>query len=297
MHLSTHVWMRVEPLATSLERAAALGYESVELTGEPDAHPIPETAKLLADHGLRCWGAGSVMRGERNLAAADPAQRARTVEYLRATARMSAALGGQVLTVVPTTVGMTVPEGPADREWAYVVEGLQAVVEETQRLGLALAIEPINRFETYLVNRADQALALAEDVGSGCGVCLDTFHLAMEESDLVAALELVGPRLFDFHVADNNRLAPGMGSLDWPLVVATLQRIGYTGALAAEFMPAVDRTPRAAVSGQGEDRADDPGASEEDFLRRHGSGLVAESYYTSLARRTVETLAPLLPRG
>lgn len=297
MHLSTHVWMRVEPLRRSLERAASLGYESIELTGEPDAHPLDETAKLLADHGLRCWGAGSVMRGDRNLAAADPARRARTVEYLRATARMSAALGGSVLTVVPATVGQVVPEAPADREWAWVVEGLQAVAEETRSLGIGLAIEPINRFETYLVNRADQALALAHDVGPDCGVCLDTFHLAMEESNPLAAIELVGPRLRDVHVADNNRLAPGMGTFDWPAVVATLERVGYRGALAAEFMPPVDRTPRAAVSGQGEDRSEDPGASEEDFLRRHGSGLVSEAYYTSLAARTAETLRPLLSRG
>ena len=107
--------------------------------------------------------------------------------------------------------------------------------------------------------------------------------------------------LHDFHVADNNRLAPGMGSLDRPRIVAALERIGYAGALAAESIPAVDRTPRAAASGQGEDRADDPGADEEDFLRRHGSGLVSESYYSSLARRTAphrtaETLSPLLPR-
>ncbi len=52
MHLSTHTWMRVEPLRRSLERAAAFGYESVELTGEPDAHPVAETAKLLANAGL-----------------------------------------------------------------------------------------------------------------------------------------------------------------------------------------------------------------------------------------------------
>ncbi len=73
MHLSTHTWMRVEPLRRSLERAVGFGYSSVELTGEPDAHPVSETAKLLADTGLRCWGAGSVLRGERNLAAADAA--------------------------------------------------------------------------------------------------------------------------------------------------------------------------------------------------------------------------------
>ena len=294
MHLSTHTWMRVEPLRRSLERAAGFGYTSVELTGEPDAHPGAETTKLLADTGLRCWGAGSVMRGERSLAAADPGRRSRTVDYLRGVARMVAELDGQVLTVVPTTVGQVVPEAAADREWAWVVEGLQAVQEEASALGVRLAIEPLNRFETYLVNRADQALALADDVGGPCGVCLDTFHLAMEESDLVAAVELVGPRLVDFHVADNNRLAPGMGSLPWADIVAALQRVGYDGALAAEFLPAVDRTPRAAASGQGEDRSDDPGEAEEDFIRRHGSGLVSEAYYTSLSRQTALTLLPLL---
>ena len=294
MHLSTHTWMRVEPLRQSLERAARFGYESVELTGEPAAHPTGQTAKLLADLGLSCWGAGSVMRGERSLGAADAGRRARTVDYLCSVARMVAELGGRVLTVVPTTIGQTVPEAPADREWAWVVEGLQAVERETRSLGVTLAIEPINRFETYLVNRADQALALADDVGGQCAVCLDTFHLALEEADLLAAIELVGPRLADLHVADNNRLAPGMGALPWPEIVATLQRVGYTGGLAAEFLPAVDRTPRAATTGQGEDRSADPGASEEDYIRKHGSGLVAEAYYTQLSQRTAQTLLPLI---
>lgn len=294
MHLSTHTWMRVEPLRHSLERAAGFGYESVELTGEPDAHPPRETAKLLADTGLRCWGAGSVMRGERNLAAADAGRRTRTVDYLRAVARMVAELGGQVVTVVPTTVGQVVPEAAADREWAWVVEGLQAVERETSALGLGLAIEPLNRFETYLVNRADQALALADDVGGSCGVCLDTFHLFLEEADPLAAVRAVGPRLLDVHVADNNRLAPGMGTVDWPAFVGVLEEVGYAGALAAEFLPPVDRTPCARSNGQGEDRSQDPGADEEDFIRRHGSGLVSEAYYSSLSRRTAQTLLPLL---
>ena len=294
MHLSTHTWMRVEPLRRSLERAAGFGYESVELTGEPAAQPPGDTAKLLADLGMRCWGVGSVMRGERHLGAVDPAQRARTVEYLCSLAQMAGELGGSVLTVVPATVGQTIPEAAADREWAWVVEGLQTVERAARDAGVAVAIEPINRFETYLVNRADQALALAQEVGGDCGVALDTFHLAMEEADLLAAIELVGDRLRDFHVADNNRLAPGMGALAWADIVATLQRVGYDGALAAEFLPPVDRTPQAAVTGRGEDRSDDPGADEEDFIRRHGSGLVSEAYYTSLSARTAQTLLPLL---
>jgi D-psicose/D-tagatose/L-ribulose 3-epimerase len=84
------------------------------------------------------------------------------VKYLRSLAGMAAELGGSVVTVVPTTVGQVVPEAAADREWAWVVEGLQAVEQETRALGIALAIEPLNRFETYLVNYTSLSRRTAE---------------------------------------------------------------------------------------------------------------------------------------
>lgn len=82
----------------------------------------------------------------------------------------------------------------ADKEWAWVVEGLQKVEQETSSLGLALAIEPKNRFEAYLIDRVEQALALADHVGGSCGVCVDTFHLALEEADPLEAIAMARPR-------------------------------------------------------------------------------------------------------
>jgi hypothetical protein len=86
-------------------------------------------------------------------------------------------------------------------------------------------------------------LALAEAVGPECGVCLDAFHLNIEEADMLAAIRRAGKRLFDFHVADNNRLACGMGSLNWSAIIRTLKDIGYDGAVTVEFVAPVDRTP------------------------------------------------------
>ena len=94
-----------------------------------------------------------------------------------------------------------------------------------------------------LHQRGEQALALADAVGPDVGVCLDCFHMNIEEVDLLETIRAIGPRLTDFHVADNGRLACGMGALDWPAIIATFKEIGYGGALTVEFVAPIDRTP------------------------------------------------------
>ena len=89
---------------------------------------------------------------------------------------------------------------------------------------MRIGLEPLNRFETYFLNRCDQALALADAVGGDCGVALDAFHMNIEESDLLGAIRAAGDRLVDFHVADNNRMPPGHGALDWDAIVARAGR-------------------------------------------------------------------------
>ena len=149
------------------------------------------------------------MLGERNLAAKDEGERARSVDYVKSVLTMVSELDGEIVTLVPATVGKVVPDGTEEEEWGWVVEATKECFAHAQKIGVKIAIEPLNRFETYLFNRAAQALALADAVSPDCGVCLDTFHLNIEEEDMYDAIRLAGPRLFDFHVADNNRFACG----------------------------------------------------------------------------------------
>jgi D-psicose/D-tagatose/L-ribulose 3-epimerase len=93
------------------------------------------------------------------------------------------------------------------------------------------------------LNRTDQALALADEVGFDCGIAFDPFHLALQEKDIFAAIRACGSRIVDFHVSDNNRLASGDGSFDWPKIISVLREVGYGGGLAVEFMPSINRTP------------------------------------------------------
>jgi sugar phosphate isomerase/epimerase len=286
--------MRAEPLETTVRRIKQYGYESIEISGEPTQYDIKETRALLKDTGMRCWGAVTLTLGERNLAAKDEGQRARSVDYVKSVITMVSELEGEIITLVPATVGKVVPDGTPEEEWKWVVEATRECFAHSQAKGVKIAIEPLNRFETYFFNRAAQALALADAVSPECGVCLDAFHLNIEESDIHDAIRLAGKRLFDFHVADNNRFAAGLGHLDWKKIVGTLKEVGYDGALTNDFVAPVDRTPATMYPDMVETQPVDISPEQLKFIQDHGSSVLSEKFYADQMRITAETLLPLM---
>jgi sugar phosphate isomerase/epimerase len=286
--------MRAEPLGTTLKRIKEFGYESIEISGEPTQYDIKETRALLKEHGIRCWGAVTLTLGERNLAAKDEGQRARSVHYVKSVITMVSELDGEIITLVPATVGKVVPDATEKEEWKWVVDATRECFDHAKKKGVRIAIEPLNRFETYLFNRCAQALALADAVSPECGVCLDTFHLNIEEADMYEAIRLAGTRLFDFHVADNNRFAAGLGHLDWTKIVGTLKEIGYDGALTNEFVAPVDRTPAAKYPNMVERNPVVIPPEQLKFIQDHGSSLLTEEFYSDQTRITAETILPLI---
>ncbi len=294
MHLSTHNWMRAEPLETTVRRIKQYGYESIEISGEPEQYDVGETRALLKDTDMRCWGAVTLMLEERNLAAKDEGQRAASIQYVKDVATMVSELDGEIVTLVPATVGKVVPDGTPEEEWEWMVEATKECFDHAWAKGVKIAIEPLNRFETYFFNRCAQALALADAVSPHCGVCLDAFHLNIEEEDMYEAIRLAGDRLFDFHVADNNRFAAGLGALDWPKIVGTLKEIGYDGALTNEFVAPVDRTPAAPYPDMVETNPVDISPEQLKFIEDHGSSVLSEKFYADQMRITAETILPLM---
>jgi sugar phosphate isomerase/epimerase len=294
MHLSTHNWMRAEPLEVTLRRIKRLGFESIEISGEPKQYDTKTSRPLLKQYGIRCWGAVTLTLGQRNLAAGSEAQRKSSIDYMKSVVTMVKELEGTECTIVPATVGKVVPDGKPEQEWKWVVDGLKEVYAHAQKSGVRIALEPLNRFETYFLNRADQALRLAQDVGPDCGVCLDVFHMNIEEQDMFAAIRKVGKKLVDVHVAENNRLAPGMGNVDWKRFVATLREAGYQGALTMEAVAPVDRTPVTPWPNQVEKNPVDISPEQLKFIQDHGSSLLSEEFYTMLYETASKTLLPLI---
>ncbi|KAH8689157.1 xylose isomerase-like protein [Talaromyces proteolyticus] len=295
MHLSSHTWMRPEPLETTLKRLSSLGYTSIELEGEPNRFPIDETKQLLKKYNLKCWGAVTIMQGTRDLTAADSKHRQETVQYMKDVVALSAALGGEIATIVPARVGKLVPTSSPEQEWKWVVHGLREVAAFAKTKNIRVGIEPLNRFETYFLNRTDQTLALADEVGYDCGIAFDPFHLALEEKDMLEAMRKCGSRIIDFHAADNNRHAAGDGSFNWPEIMTVLKETGYKGALAVECIPPIDRSPVGNYSlNQVETDTGNIEVSPDrlEFIIDHGSALLSEEYYTYLMKRSAETLGP-----
>jgi D-psicose/D-tagatose/L-ribulose 3-epimerase len=294
LKIAMHNWMRPEPIETTITRLGRSGYDGIEISGEPAVYEPEAVKRQLGEHGLECWGAVTLMTGGRDLVHEDYYVRRASVEYVKDTLSLVSALGGRILTVVPSTVGKVVPMASPEEEWAWCVEGLKECQAHAEQVGVRIGVEPLCRFETYFINRHDQALQMAKDVGGNCGVTLDLFHMNIEEADWAQALRAAGDHLVDVHVADNNRLPPGQGALDWDLLVRTLREVGYDDYLTVEFVVPVDRSPlsqRAEIAD-----AADAGASQgmEQFLRDHGTGILPEHYYDRYVQDSIDRLRQAL---
>jgi len=294
MHLSMHNWMRAEPIEVTIRRLARYGYESIEIGGEPDKYNTAEVRQCLQENGIRCWGSISLMFTGLDLIQADEQGRANTVQYLKDCVTMVKELDGEIMSIVPSEVGKVYAQAEPETEWQWGVEGLREVYDHAQKEGIRVALEPLNRFETNFLNRHDQALRLAEEVGPECGVCLDAFHMNIEEANFRQALLDTGSRLYDFHVADNNRMACGQGALNWPEIVGTLKEIGYDGALTVEFVAPIDRTPANPYKNATASAEKELTQEQLKFIEDHGSGVLSEEFYSWLVEETSATLLPLI---
>jgi sugar phosphate isomerase/epimerase len=123
----------------------------------------------------------------------------------------------------------------------WLVEALQECCQAASQQGVRLALEPINRYETTLINSVGEGLELIKSVDAdNFGLLLDTFHMNIEEPSLMMSMRACGSRIFHFHVADSNRWYPGGGHLDFAAIIQTLADLGYTGFISGEFMPKPD---------------------------------------------------------
>ena len=117
MKHSMHNWMRPEPIETTLERLHRFGYDSIEISGEPDRYNWDEVRGLLDKYEIECWGGVTLMFEGRDLIHPDKYVRVGTIAYIKDCIRMVKALRGQMFCIVPTVVGKVKPLASAAEEW------------------------------------------------------------------------------------------------------------------------------------------------------------------------------------
>jgi D-psicose/D-tagatose/L-ribulose 3-epimerase len=151
------------------------------------------------------------------------------------------------------------------QQWRRAVASVSEAADSASKRGVKLAVEPLNRFETDLVNTVDQGLQLIADVGApNVGLLLDTFHMNIEEKDIPAAIRRASGHIVEFHACANDRGAPGDDHLPWPQIAGALKEARYDGPIVIEaFTPEIREIAKAVSIWR-------PLAASQDDLARNG---------------------------
>ncbi len=215
------------------------GYDYAELAAaavlhaeEPESAFAPTRAAVRAV-GLPIEAFNVFLPG--HLKITGPSVEDQRVERYVATALRRAAELGATVQVVGSAGARNVPDGyPRDQAWAQLVGFLRMAGPHAQRAGMALAIEPLNRGESNIINSVAEGIRLVNEVGHpAVRVLSDLYHVTLEDEpfdDTAAA----GQNLIHVHVADTGRLYPGSGQYDYPGYIAALRSAGYNARISVE---------------------------------------------------------------
>ncbi len=218
-----------------LESLKKMGYDGVEL---PIFNPDLDYAawgERLDSLGLERT-AVTVRSEEDNPISPDAAIRAKGVAATKQALDCCAAVGATHL-VGPyhSALGLFSGSGPTEDEWKWGVESMRQVAEHAEQVGVTLAVECLNRFETYLLNTHADAARFAREVNHpNCRIMYDTFHANIEEKNIAQAIRDCAEMMVHVHISENDRSTPGSGNVRWEENFATLKEVGYDGWLMVE---------------------------------------------------------------
>uniref|UniRef100_A0A7C3SLK8 Sugar phosphate isomerase/epimerase n=1 Tax=Thermofilum pendens TaxID=2269 RepID=A0A7C3SLK8_THEPE len=227
-----------EDFARVLTILRELGFDGIEVSVlEPEQ--LLFSAAMAKEYSLEIPAVGTglnFLHYGLSLSHPDPGVRERTYERLRQITESAAQVGaGGVIIGLIRGRGDEAPS--LETAYELLRRQLAMLCKHAESQGVKLFFEPLNRYESKLVNTVAEGLRLLEDVG--CEVLyllLDTFHMNIEERIIEDSIRQAGPRIGHFHIADSNRLAPGLGHLNFGSILAALADTGYAGYVSAEVI-------------------------------------------------------------
>lgn len=224
------------------------GFDGAEIAHFDFANlPGADIRRVLDREGLGAVFC-SALTGNLSLATDDAAVQRQTLDHLRWGIAAAASIGAKTF-VGPfcSAVGLLPGRRRTEDEWKRAVESLQSLGPTLDEYDVNLAIEPLNRFETYFLNTVEGAVRLCEHVGHPrIGILFDTFHANIEEKDVGKALQSCGSHLKHVHACENDRSAPGTGHVEWPGVFQAIDDLGYNDWMCIESFGA--RIPEIAAA-------------------------------------------------
>jgi sugar phosphate isomerase/epimerase len=237
-----------DDLAAGCQRARELGFDAVEVfPPAPDAIDPDSLRALLDDNGLSLaavgTGAGWV-KHKLTLTSPDETIRERAIAFIRSIMELAAPFGAPA--IIGSMQGRAADNVTKPIALRYLGNALYKLDECAADWGVTLLYEPLNRYETNLINTLAEGTQFLGGLGTAnVKLLADLFHMNIEEANLPAAIRAAGTSVGHIHFADSNRQAAGLGHTDFAPIVAALREIGYGGYLSAEVFPLPD--PEAAA--------------------------------------------------
>lgn len=252
--VNTWVWtspLRDDSMAELAAKAAAFGFDAMELPLEnPGDWDAARACDVLDAHGLTPVVIGAMGPGRSLVSRAGDV--AATQDYLRACLRAARTLGATRVAgpfYAPTGVTWRMDADERDAVVAELRENLRPLADDAAESGIRLAVEPLNRYETSVINTVEQGLeALAPLLGDGLGLALDTYHLNIEEKRPADAIRTAGGAIAHVQVCGSDRGTVGDDHTDWPGTLAALDDAGYDGVLGLESFTGENATIAVAAS-------------------------------------------------
>jgi sugar phosphate isomerase/epimerase len=231
-------------LMKGIEIVKNLGYTGVELSlldsNEIDQDSLIEKLEVLSLKVYAIATGQTYYTDGYSLYSEEEHKRQKTVERLQGHIDFAAKLGSMV--IIGGIRGTITAQGEErKRQEEKGTLALKSCVDYAEDNGVILLLEPVNRYETTVINSVDEGLELIEKLGSmHLKLLPDTFHMNIEERSMEDSIIRAGSHLGYIHFADSNRLAPGWGHIDFPQVLASLEKIGYNGPIGIEVLPKPD---------------------------------------------------------
>ena len=238
-------------LEANILKIASLGYEGVELAiRDPKLVNIEELERLIQRYNLNVPAIGTGQAwGEEGLSFTDPSAEIRRSAIERIKSHLPAAAHFGAVIIIGLIRGTLKPGVEQTQAMEWLIEALRECSQAARPHNVRLALEPINRYETTIINNTSQGLELVRQVGAeNFGLLLDTFHMNIEEPTIEDSIRTSAGRIFHFHVADSNRWYPGAGHLDFRSILGALFASGYRGWVSGEFLPQPDAATAAGKS-------------------------------------------------
>ncbi|MCA1684990.1 MAG: sugar phosphate isomerase/epimerase [Planctomycetia bacterium] len=229
-----------DDLPEACREAKALGFDAVEVfpTSAEDLDER-ELRAVLSDNGLclAAMGTGAGwLRRRLTLTLPDPAGRARARDFIRAIIELAGSFGAPA--IIGSMQGRSTDEVDPDAAYGYLTDALEELAGHAGSLGVPLVYEPLNRYETNLINTILGGVThLNRHSIKNVVLLADLFHMNIEESDIAEAIRAGAGYIGHVHYVDSNRRPVGSGHLDFAPIAAALAEIGYEGYVSAEALP------------------------------------------------------------